>query len=68
MESQLPTKTKTDVPKQQREKFKSNDKFNNKEFKEFKNIVANIRNKLKEAKQSLKDKTDEFKKSNFIKK
>uniref|UniRef100_A0A0N5BPU7 RNA-directed DNA polymerase n=1 Tax=Strongyloides papillosus TaxID=174720 RepID=A0A0N5BPU7_STREA len=30
MESQLPTKTKTDVPKQQREKFKSNDKFNNK--------------------------------------
>uniref|UniRef100_A0A0N5C6R7 RNA-directed DNA polymerase n=1 Tax=Strongyloides papillosus TaxID=174720 RepID=A0A0N5C6R7_STREA len=30
MESQLPTKTKTDVPKQQREKFKNNDKFNNK--------------------------------------
>lgn len=48
--------------------FPHNDKFNNKEFKEFKNIVANIRNKLKEAKQSLKDKTDEFKKSNFIKK
>lgn len=48
--------------------FPHNDNVNNREFKEFKDVVANIRIKLKEAKQNFKDKTTEFKKTNFMKK
>lgn len=48
--------------------FPHNEKVNNKEFREFKDVVASIRIKLKEAKQNFKDKTDEFKKNNFSKK